>query len=154
MSRTESEGGRCTAASDSTKGNAVRKPRKGFEFSARARSFRYAGRGLRELLTSEHNAWIHAAATGLVVALAIVFPLSGIEWGVVILAIAAVWCAEAMNTAIELLADATTPEPHSLVAKAKDVAAGGVLVTALGAAIVGLLIFVPHISVWLRGTPG
>jgi diacylglycerol kinase (ATP) len=46
---------------------------------------------------------------------------------------------------LELLADAAIGELHPLVGHAKDVAAGAVLVTAIGAVIVGVIIFWPHI---------
>lgn len=67
------------------------------------------------------------------------------EWCLIVLACAAVWTAEALNTAFEFLADATTKEFHPVIGQAKDVAAGAVLVTALAAAIVGLLVFAPHL---------
>jgi diacylglycerol kinase len=53
--------------------------------------------------------------------------------------------AEAFNTALESLADAAVPEQHPLVGAAKDLAAGAVLVTAMGAAVVGLLVLGPHL---------
>ena len=73
------------------------------------------------------------------------FGISRIEWCALVLAIAGVWAAEAVNTAIELLGDATTSDPHPLVGRAKDVAAGAVLLAALGAAVVGLLVFAPRL---------
>jgi diacylglycerol kinase (ATP) len=66
-------------------------------------------------------------------------------WCALVLAIMAVWTAEALNTALEFLADAATPQMHPLVKKAKDVAAGAVLLSAIGAAIVGVLVFWPHL---------
>jgi len=59
-------------------------------------------------------------------------------------AIALVWVAEAINTALELLADAVNPQPHPLVGQAKDVAAGAVLIAAVAAAGVGLIVLGPH----------
>ena len=55
----------------------------------------------------------------------------------------AVWTAEALNTALELLADVASPEFHPLVEKAKDVAAGAVLISAIGSVIIGLLVLGP-----------
>ena len=60
-----------------------------------------------------------------------------------------VWSAEALNTALEFLADAAKPEYHPLVKKAKDVAAGAVLIAALGAAVIGALVFIPALRTWL-----
>lgn len=97
------------------------------------------------MLRTQHNAWIHAALTLLVIAAGVLFRLSAVEWCWIVLAIAAVWTAEALNTAFEFLADATTREFHPIVGQAKDVAAGAVLITAIGAGVVGALIFVPRV---------
>jgi diacylglycerol kinase (ATP) len=116
-----------------------------FSLAARLRSFRYAGRGLRILITSQHNAWIHAGATLVVVAAGLGFEIGRNEWLALILAMVAVWTTEAMNTALEFLSDAASSEFHPLVEKAKDVAAGAVLICAIGALAVGVLVFAPHL---------
>ena len=113
--------------------------------SARLRSFGHAFRGLRILLQSQQNARIHAVATVVVVAAGAALRISPIEWALIVLAILCVWAAEAMNTAIEFLVDLVSPEPHELAGKAKDVAAGAVLVAAIGAAVIGGFVFGPHI---------
>jgi diacylglycerol kinase len=59
----------------------------------------------------------------------------------VLLAITLVWIAEALNTALENLADAAVPETHELVGKAKDTAAARVLIAATSALIVALWAF-------------
>ena len=112
-----------------------------FSLAGRARSVVYACRGLRTMLASQHNAWLHAVATALVVAAGLAAGVTRLEWCALVLAIVAVWTAEALNTALEFLADAFCPEHHPLVGKAKDVAAGAVLLAALGAAVVGGLVF-------------
>ncbi len=114
-----------------------------FDLVARANSFRYAGRGVWTLVRTQHNAWIHAAATVAVCAVAAWLGVSRLEWVLLVLAMGAVWTAEAFNTAIELLADAVSPERNPLVGRAKDVAASAVLLTAIAAAIVGLLVLGP-----------
>lgn len=116
-----------------------------FSVAARARSFRYAARGVVALLRSQHNAWIHAAASVAVVGLGFAVGLSRLEWCLVVLAMVAVWSAEAVNTAFEALCDVASPEPHPLVERAKDVAAGAVLLAAGGAVVVGVLVFGPHL---------
>jgi diacylglycerol kinase (ATP) len=116
-----------------------------FRVGDRVSSFRHAFTGIRVLLESQHNAWIHGAASVAVVIAAAFFGLSRLEWCLVVLAIALVWVAEGVNTALELLADATSPEHHPLVGRAKDVAAGAVLISALGSAVVGVLIFGPRL---------
>ena len=112
---------------------------------ARLRSFGHAFRGVGVLLSTQPNARIHAAATILVVATGALFGISTVEWVLIALAVAIVWAAEALNTAIEFLVDLASPELHPLAAKAKDVAAGAVLVAAIGSAIVGCLVFGPYV---------
>ena len=97
------------------------------------------------MLKSQQNAWVHAFATIAVVIAGFVFGISTSEWCLLVLAIIAVWMAEALNTAIEFLADVASPEFHPLVKKAKDVAAGAVLISAIGAIVLGIIIFGPHI---------
>jgi diacylglycerol kinase len=116
-----------------------------FEFTGRIRSFKYAFSGIFHLLRSQHNAWIHAFATLLVVVAGFSFQITPAEWCWLILSMAFVWTAEAMNTALELLCDAATQEFHPLIGRAKDVAAGGVLLAAIGALTIGLIIFLPRI---------
>ena len=115
-----------------------------FTFSGRIRSMRYAVRGIALMLRSQHNAWVHAAATLGVLAAGLLFGLSAGEWVAVALAIVAVWVAEALNTAFELLCDVASPAFHPRVEQAKDVAAGAVLIAAAGAVVVGLVVFGPR----------
>jgi len=118
---------------------------KGFSVGARLRSFAYAGRGIRTMLRSQHNAWVHAAATLGVAAVGIALEVGRLEWTVLVLAVVAVWTAEALNTAFEFLCDVASPDFHPLVEKAKDVAAGAVLICALGAALIGAIVFAPYV---------
>ena len=112
---------------------------------ARLRSFRYAFAGLRLLLREEHNARIHATITVLVVVAGIVLRVSPVEWGVLVICIGMVLSAEAFNSAIERIADYLTTERDERIRDIKDLAAGAVLLCAITAAIVGLIVFVPHI---------
>ncbi|OGV43157.1 MAG: diacylglycerol kinase [Lentisphaerae bacterium GWF2_57_35] len=107
----------------------------------RIRSFRYAFHGLLILLQTQHN----ALATVVAAIAGWHWGISKTDWSWLILTIGSVWAAEAMNTALELLADAVHPAFHPLVGKAKDVAAGAVLITAMGSLIIGLTIFGPHL---------
>src|ERR1700712_3122714 len=93
--------------------SAMNQPRK-FSIEARLRSFLYAGRGIRTMLLSQHNAWVHVVASVLVVALGLLAGLTRLEWFVLVLAIVAVWTAESINTAFEFLCDVTSPEFHPL----------------------------------------
>lgn len=116
-----------------------------FSLAARLRSLVYAGRGLRTLLASQHNAWIHAGATCLVVGAGLLLRLGRFEWLALVVAIVSVWVAECLNTAFEFLCDVAAPDFHPLVARAKDVAAAAVLLCALGALVTAGLVFVPHV---------
>lgn len=101
--------------------------------------------GVALLVRSQANARLHLLAAGLVCAAGIYFGLSRAEWLWVTVAIVLVWSAEAVNTALEELADALHPERDPGIGRAKDVAAGAVLIAALGATIIGLLVFIPHL---------
>lgn len=109
------------------------------------RRLRDAGRGLAILLRGTSNARIHLLATVLAVGLGLWLRLGRSEWLWIIAAIGAVWAAEAFNTAIETLADRVVPDHDPLIARAKDLAAGGVLAAAVAAAAIGLLIFLPRL---------
>ena len=115
-----------------------------FRVSERIRSFRYAFRGIALLVLTQHNAWIHVAATVGVIGLGIYESLSNVEWCVLVLAIGLVWIAEALNTSIEFLADEVTRERREGIGRAKDVAAGAVLLAAFCSVVLGLLVFVSH----------
>ncbi|MBC8471364.1 MAG: diacylglycerol kinase family protein [Planctomycetes bacterium] len=97
------------------------------------------------MVKSQHNAWLHASASILVMLVAAFFRLSPGEWCWMVIAIMAVWTAEALNTAFEFLADVASPEFHPLVEKAKDVAAGAVLISAGGSVVIALLILGPYV---------
>lgn len=116
-----------------------------FSLRKRIRSFGYAFEGMATLVRDEHNARIHVVALVCAIAMGIIFGISRTEWCLVALCIGGVLMAEAMNTAVEALADLVSPERHPLVKKAKDVASAGVLFMAIAAAVVGLLIFLPYL---------
>ena len=116
-----------------------------FSWAARGRSFKYAFQGFGHFLRSQHNAWIHAVAAVVVLAAGWWLDISALEWCAIVLAIALVISAELMNTAIEFLVDLVSPEYNELAGKAKDVAAAGVLIMAIAAAIIGVIVFGPKL---------
>ncbi len=120
-----------------------------FDLGARARSFAYAFAGVATMLRSQPNAWIHALATVLVVVVGFWVGVTRDDWLWLILAMSIVWLAEALNTAVEFLADAVVREIHPLVKHAKDVAAAAVLIAAVGAASIGVLVLGPRLLVTL-----
>jgi len=121
---------------------------KPFSPAARLASFRHAIAGLAAMFTSQHNAWLHAAATVLVVAAGFVCDITRVDWLAITLVIAAVWTAEAVNTSFESLCDVVSPQQHPQVKRAKDIAAAAVLICALASLVVAALIFVPAIRRW------
>ncbi len=120
-----------------------------FTIEGRLKSVQNAVRGIGMMLKSQHNAWLHAFASVCILIMGVLMRLTDGEWCWIVLAIMAVWTAEALNTALEFLADAASPEFHPLVKKAKDVAAGGVLISAIGSVWIGLLVLGPHLLDWL-----
>ncbi len=117
-------------------------PRRG-ELYSRVKSFRYAFEGWWHVLSTQHNAWIHALVSVAVLGLGLWLGISRQEWAIIILAVTAVWTAEFMNTALEALVDLVAPDYHPLAKIAKDVAAAAVLIGALGSILIGLLILGP-----------
>jgi diacylglycerol kinase (ATP) len=115
-------------------------------FALRLKSSAYALQGLAFLVRTQPNARVHLLVTALVCAAGAYFDLSRAEWLWIALAIVLVWSAEAFNTALEQLADALHPERHPGIGRAKDVAAAGVLIAALGAVFIGVLVFMPHLA--------
>jgi len=116
-----------------------------FSLQQRFKSFGFAIAGIFTLVKEQQNAWIHLCVTVLVVLMGFLLCITADQWIAVIVVIVLVWMAEALNTAIELVCDLVSPEYHPLVKKAKDIAAGAVLVAAIGAVIIGIIIFLPYL---------
>lgn len=121
-------------------------PAPSFSLAARARSIRYAIDGLSFVLRNEHNARIHVGATFIVFAFGLILDIETNDWLILIVAVISVWFAETINTAFEHLCDVVSPERNVSVRKAKDIAAGAVLITALGAVVIGTIILVPYLA--------
>ena len=116
-----------------------------FSVVARLKSFTYAIAGVAFMLRTQHNAWLHLLATIAVVALGFALNVSANDWRWLIAAIALVWIAETVNTAFEHLCDVVQPEFHVSVQRSKDIAAGAVLVSVVGATLIGAITFVPYV---------
>lgn len=111
----------------------------------RGNSFVYAFRGIKLLFGNEANAKIHLCFGVLVIFAGIIFNLSASEWCAVIVCIGTVFFAEGMNTALEKVCDKVSPGYSELIGKAKDLAAGAVLLFVICAIMIGLIIFLPKI---------
>jgi diacylglycerol kinase (ATP) len=125
--------------------------RKPFSIVDRLKSFTHAFRGITGFFKSEHNAIIHLVATVVVVALGFWLSLSAIEWVMIIVAVGMVFSAEIFNSAIEKLADEITTDFSQSIKKIKDFSAAAVLVTAIAAAIIGLILLLPPLIEKISG---
>lgn len=101
--------------------------------------------GIKSAIKSERNMKIHVLATLIVTTLGFILGLEPLEWVACIFSIVIVIGSEMLNTAIETIVDIVSPNINPLAKKAKDIAAGAVLVLAIGALVVGLIIFIPKI---------
>ena len=117
-------------------------------------SFRYAFAGVRYLLWTQRNAKIHTLVAVLAILLGLLLRIERGEWLALVLTITLVLVAEAFNTAIEAVVDLASPGYHPLAKVAKDVAAGAVLLTAIASVVVGLIVFLPHLLLLLKGWLG
>lgn len=108
-------------------------------------SFKYAMEGIWTALKEEPNLKFHFIIALVVVTLAVVLNVSEVEWLILILTMGLVVSLELTNTAIEELVNSFTENEHPAAKKAKDVAAGAVLVSSVTALIIGLFIFLPYI---------
>ncbi len=113
---------------------------------SRTRSFGYALTGVSWLISTQLHAKFHLLATLVVTIAGACFGLTRIEWIAIVLAIGMVWLAEALNTAVEVLVDLVHPEWARPAGVVKDIAAGAVLLAAASAAVVGVLVFWPHLT--------
>ncbi|MFZ0616478.1 MAG: diacylglycerol kinase family protein [Chthoniobacterales bacterium] len=114
--------------------------------SKRLKSFGYAFQGIRTLVTTQPHARLHLLATIVVVTAGIRVGLRRWEWVAIMLCIGMVWMAEALNTALEFLADEVSLEQRERIGKAKDVAAAGVLIVAMISVVIAALVFWNHLA--------
>jgi len=113
--------------------------------SKRLQSIGYALNGVKTLLSTQAHARLHLLATLLVIGAGFFVRLRRWEWVAILLCIGMVWLAEALNTALEFLADEVSLEQRERIGKSKDVAAGGVLITAIVAITIAALVFWNHL---------
>jgi diacylglycerol kinase (ATP) len=114
----------------------------------RIAGFGFAFKGVSTLFRMEVHARIHLLAVFAVAFAGFIFKISRSEWCIIALTCTIVLSAEAFNTAIETVINLVSPGHNELAGRAKDVAAGGVLITAIGAVVVGIIIFLPYLRVY------
>lgn len=113
------------------------------EYKKLINSFKYAIEGFISSFKTERNMKIHVLAMIVVIALGIFAKLDKMEWCIIIVSIVAVISAELFNTAIETVVDMISPEKNEKAKLAKDISAAAVLVLAIGAVVIGGVIFIP-----------
>lgn len=112
----------------------------------RIASFKYACKGISCVAASQVNFRIHLAAAAAAVFLGFYLRISRTDWTAVLLCFALVMSAETFNSALEKLVDHVSPQYHAQAGEVKDMAAGAVLITAVMAAVVGCIIFLPGLA--------
>jgi len=116
-----------------------------FSITNRIKSFGYAFKGIWFLIRTQENMIIHLIAAIVVIIAGFVLKINSIEWIMIVLAIGFVMVTEAINTAIEQFIDFISPGYNYSAGKAKDLGAGAVLLSAITAAIIGIIVFLPKI---------
>lgn len=111
---------------------------------SRIKAFGYAISGWWYVIRTQRNAWIHAVVSISVILISFVLHIPPTSWAVILLAIALVWIAEFLNTALEAVVDlASNHQQHELARLGKDVGAAAVLIAAISSVIIGLLVLGP-----------
>jgi diacylglycerol kinase (ATP) len=118
--------------------------------ASRVRSFGHAFEGWWYVLRTQRNAWLHAIISMAVFGVSLWLRLDALRWAIIVLTAALVFAAEFFNTAIEVVVDLVSPQRHPLAKLGKDVAAAAVLLTALGAVVVGILVLGPPLLARLQ----
>lgn len=123
--------------------------KKRFSIIARIKSTTHAWRGLGIFIKTTHNSWVAIFFSVLIIYIGFLLDIRATEWAILVFAIGLVFISEALNTAIEIDINLTSPEYHPYARDTKDVAAGAVLISCIIAVIVGLVIFLPKLLILL-----
>ena len=107
-------------------------------------SFKYAGRGILQVFRSERSFRLQILVLAFAVIAGFIFQITGMEWILILIAGSIVLISEMINTAIEYAVDLITEEYRIFAGHIKNITAGAVLVSAIIAAVIGLIIFVPY----------
>jgi diacylglycerol kinase len=120
-----------------------------FNVVKRAKSVTHALRGIAVVFKTTPNVWVHVMVAVCAVVLGIFFNITTTEWLFLIISIGTVFVTEAVNSAIEIDIDLTSPEYHPFARDTKDVAAGAVLLMGITSWVIGIIIFTPKIYTFL-----
>ena len=113
-------------------------------------SFRHAWTGLKTGWQKEYNLKVFTLVSAGVIIAMIGFRTSLLENAILILTMSVMFSLELLNSQIEKFLDIVSPQKNRLVKYVKDLSAGAVLVSAAGAVVIGLLIFLPHFLKWVK----
>ena len=122
----------------------IRRPKRGKQ--GVGRSFEHAYRGMISAVRTQRNMRFHVVAAVLVLVASLLVGVSKLELAILVLTILLVFVTEMFNTAMEFVVDMVTSEYHPLAKLAKDVSAGAVLVSSVGAVLVGYLILADNLG--------
>ena len=114
-------------------------------------SFKYALSGIKSAFKTEQNMKIHLLIMEIVILMALILNISFNEWLIVLICFMVVISSELFNTALEKCVDLASPNKNEIAKLAKDISAGAVLITAIFAAIIGIIIFLPKIIIFVKG---
>lgn len=109
------------------------------------KSFGHALDGINYALNHDQNLVIHFIVAFTIIIASIFLGLTAFEMGLLGVTMLVVIISEMLNTSIEKVIDLITREHHVSAKIAKDVASGMVLLTAIGASLIGILVFLPHV---------
>ena len=118
---------------------------------SRLKAFRHAFSGWWFVIRTQRNAWIHMLVSIAVILMSIFLQINATSWALILLAIALVWIAEFLNTALEAVVDlASNHQQHDLARVGKDVGAAAVLIAAFISILIGLLVLGPPLLSFFR----
>ena len=112
-------------------------------------SFGYAFQGIAESFRVGRNFKVQSCFAVLAIVLGVAFRIDPVEWAAVCICIGAVLGGECVNTAMEAIVDLASPDYHELAKRAKDCAAGGVLIMSFASVAVAAFVFLPRIVAFL-----
>ena len=115
------------------------------------KSFGYAFEGIGETFRVGLNFKVQLGFAVLAIVLGIAFAITPVEWVAIAICIGMVLGGECVNTAVEAIVDLASPDYHELAKRAKDCAAGGVLICSFASVAVAALIFLPRIVALFTG---
>jgi diacylglycerol kinase len=118
-------------------------------FKRLLKSFTYAFRGLAKVFREEQNLRIQSAVAILAFAGGLFLGLSRLEWVALVFASLLVFLMEITNSAVERITDLFKPRINTYVKEIKDIMAAAVMLSSIGAVLVGLLVFGPYLIHWL-----